>query len=322
MLAAMPPLPGGARRSVILAIVPHAGLAERATAAAATLDLALFASSPDHLTSIPTWPWPGKPTVYLVADVGYGREGVVWDNEEAIEALATAAEGVADRLVVAGVYTHAGHAYGSPADADAAILQELSRPLALVRALRAKKALADRLTVLSVGSTPGFAAFRRAPQATVYPLLTAISSHHLILELHPGNFFLNDLSQVALGAASRETIGAGVVSTVLESRDDRLLLDAGAYALSLDRGVDGTVCGYGEVEGGGWIVSRVSQEVGIATRNPTATKRLAPPPAGSTVLILPNHSCMSAGMHQQYHAVRTRADYREQGEILHPCRGW
>jgi D-serine deaminase-like pyridoxal phosphate-dependent protein len=110
---------------------------------------------------------------------------------------------------------------------------------------------------------------------------------------------------------------------VIHKGKDRLVIDAGAIALSKDRGpvhID-PGCGYGQVldlEGNdtGMRVTGMSQEHGeIAAGGSEVLDRLK---VGDRVRVLANHSCLTAAQHSHYNIV-------ENGEVVDRWeihRGW
>jgi D-serine deaminase-like pyridoxal phosphate-dependent protein len=101
-----------------------------------------------------------------------------------------------------------------------------------------------------------------------------------------------------------------VLATVISHgrNPDRLLVDAGALALSKDRStaaLDGGDLGYGlvaDADGravyGDLVVSGVNQEHGeVAVADQALFGRL---PIGARVRILPNHVCMTTAMYDRY----------------------
>jgi D-serine deaminase-like pyridoxal phosphate-dependent protein len=103
---------------------------------------------------------------------------------------------------------------------------------------------------------------------------------------------------------------------------DKVIIDAGAIALSKDRGAIefDPGCGYGrvlDIEGQdlGLKVDTVSQEHGeIKVRNGHISKLRV----GTRVRVLANHSCLSAAQHSHYNVL-------ESGQIVDRWeieRGW
>lgn len=227
-------------------------------------------------------------------ETGGGRAGVLPDSAELLEVARaiTAAKG----LSLAGVMTHAGHSYKSKgADAIAAVAEE--ERAGVVRAAERLRAAGLPCAVVSVGATPT-AMFARSLQG--------------VTEMRPGVYTLMDLYQMAIGVCQREDIAASVLATVIghNPRTGRILVDAGALALSQDKGAAGLMphVGFGWVCGetgerlDGLYVAEVNQEHGMiaAASGPPPFTRL---PVGARVRILPNHACMMAAPYGHYNVV-------------------
>jgi len=132
---------------------------------------------------------------------------------------------------------------------------------------------------VSTGSTPTMAHVARLDGVT---------------EVRPGNYATYDYTQVALGACTPADCSATVLSTVVSSSSARRrsIVDAGALALSTDRGPAHARPSYGRLyesyEQGtlrhnARLIS-LSQEHGVVDE---------PLPVGEKVRILPNHSCLA-----------------------------
>jgi D-serine deaminase-like pyridoxal phosphate-dependent protein len=227
-------------------------------------------------------------------DTGGGRAGVLPDSPELIE-IGRAIE-VSPRLSLVGVLTHAGHSYKKKgADEIAAVAEE--ERAGVVRAAERLAAAGLPSPVVSVGATPTAIFARALPGVT---------------EMRPGVYTLMDLYQMAIGVCRREDIAASVLATVIghNARTGRILIDAGALALSQDRGAAslmehtgfGWVCDAGGKPIDGLYVAEVNQEHGMI-----AAAKGAPPwarlPLGARVRILPNHACMMAAPYARYHVV-------------------
>jgi D-serine deaminase-like pyridoxal phosphate-dependent protein len=98
------------------------------------------------------------------------------------------------------------------------------------------------------------------------------------------------------------------------------LINAGGTALHKDSGGAG-VKHWGELRGTSVpvIVSRISQEHGIVSTpdgSPLPWDELA---VGALVRIVPNHSCMTACMHEIHHVVDSKGSVVD---AWRPARGW
>src|SRR5262249_2984973 len=133
-----------------------------------------------------------------------------------------------------------------------------------------------------------------------------------VTEMRPGVYALMDLYQMAIGVCRREDIAASVLATVIghNPRTNRVLVDAGALALSQDRGAaaprappgSGWVCSEPGGRLAGLSVAGVNREHGMIAPAGGAPswQRL---PIGARVRILPNHACMMAAPYDRYNVV-------------------
>ena len=232
-------------------------------------------------------------TVFVKIDVGTHRCGVEPDSSEAIAIPQQITD--SENLNFAGILTHAGHSY------DVCTKEEI---LDIARHERdAMVDLADRLRsggievpCVSIGSTP-----------------TMAHVDHLkgIDEIRPGNYIFFDNFQATLGSCKLDDTALTVLAAVIhrDARRLRIVVDAGAIALSKDRGpthLDSN-CGYGrvlDVDGHdtGMHVTGMSQEHGIIqAENDETFSRF---PVGSRVRILANHSCLTAAQHLHYNILQ------------------
>jgi D-serine deaminase-like pyridoxal phosphate-dependent protein len=143
---------------------------------------------------------------------------------------------------------------------------------------------------ISVGSTPA---------------MSFVEHLHGVTEMRPGNYALYDYSQTVIGSCTVRDCAATVLATVVSSQPGarHSVIDAGALALSKDAGPhDAPQPSMGEIFDdyhAGTLrehvrVTSVSQEHGIVNA------RL---PVGSTIRILPNHSCLTVAQFDEVHVV-------------------
>jgi D-serine deaminase-like pyridoxal phosphate-dependent protein len=239
-------------------------------------------------------------SVRLEVDCGYGRTGVL---PSAPSSLALARQlSDSDWLELEGLLSHAGHAYGARGAAAISAIadQETRVTVGFAEALRAQGV---PVRVVSTGSTP-----------------TCRRGEHFegVTEVRPGNYALFDLHQAAIGACELDEIALEVLATVIGVYSDRVVLDAGALALSKDPGAS-----HAGLRGYGLVMdlqrrelplelSSLSQEHGIATGDPGGLE------PGDRVRILPNHSCLVTALHPELVGHRGgRVEARWQ-----PVRGW
>ena len=205
----------------------------------------------------------GQPLRVLVeVDPGNRRTGVATPQIAVDVARAAKAGG----LLVEGVFSHGGHSY-APDAAEPAGLDEIRTLTAAADAL-----LADgfEVPVVSAGSTP--------------TMLTAAGGR--VTEMRAGTYALGDRQQWVMGVIAAEGCAAAVAATVVSVFDDRLVVNAGAKALTKDR-ADwlsgyGAIVGYPEL-----VIDRLADYHGVVLAPPGAPR----PNLGDTLAIVPNHIC-------------------------------
>ncbi|QXD17252.1 alanine racemase [Rhodocaloribacter litoris] len=182
--------------------------------------------------------------VLVEVDVGYGRCGVRWDHPESIRFVREVA--ALPGLRLAGLLTHAGHAYHGPRENETAEdalrrvgAEERDRMLAFAAALHEAgiPGVTPGTFELSIGSTPSLRFFENRTHAGFR-----------ITEIRPGNYVFHDAIQVGLGVAGLDACALTVLTTVVSKhRDatgqDRLYLDAGKKVFTSDVGYH--TLGYG-----------------------------------------------------------------------------
>lgn len=243
--------------------------------------------------------------VFLKIDCGTHRVGVEPETDEAIQIPRLISD--SKNLTFAGILTHAGHSYD--VETKEQILEVARQERDVMAALAQKlRSYGIEVPTVSVGSTP-----------------TMSTVDHLsgVDEIRPGNYIFFDNFQATLGSCSFEDTALTVLTAVMHKGKDKLVVDAGAIALSKDRGpfaLDPS-CGYGRVldlQGNetGMCVTGMSQEHGeIDARDSGYFDRLK---VGDRVRILANHSCLTAAQHSHYNVM-------ENGEIIGRWeihRGW
>ena len=230
--------------------------------------------------------------LFLKVDCGYHRCGVEPTSHEALEIPRRISN--ASNLRFAGILTHAGHSYNCQTRAEVLALAKHERDVMAAFADVLRKEVGP-VPIASIGSTP-----------------TITSVDHLdgIDEVRPGNYIFFDAFQATLGSCSFDDCALTVLASVVHRDRGRLkvIIDAGAIALSKDRGPMhlNPDCGYGKVlnlQGGdlNLTVSERSQEHGVLIAKDEATfDRLK---IGSRVRVLANHSCLTAAQHSYYNVI-------------------
>ncbi len=245
--------------------------------------------------------------LFLKVDCGYHRCGVEPDSPEALEIPRLIERARALRF--AGILTHAGHSYHARSHEELLSIARHERDLMRDFAARLR-AEGIEVPCVSVGSTP---------------TVTQVDHLEGMDEARPGNYIFFDAFQATLGSCSFDDCALTVLAAVVH-RDRarrRVVLDAGAVALSKDRGpVEfDPACGYGRVldlEGDelGLRVGALSQEHGeVLVNDESLLDRLG---VGARVRVLANHSCLAAAQHSHY-------DVLEAGRVVDRWeiqRGW
>ncbi len=243
--------------------------------------------------------------VFVKIDCGTHRVGVEPDSEEAIAIPRLLSD--ASNLNFAGILTHAGHSYNSASNDEILTVARHERDSMVELAERLRGDGIDVPTV-SIGSTP---------------TMNCIDHLDGIDEIRPGNYIFFDAYQATLGSCGFEDTALTVLTAVIHKGKDRLVVDAGAIALSKDRGPVALdpACGYGHVldlagNETGMRVTGLSQEHGeIEAGDSDSFERTK---VGDRLRILANHSCLTAAQHSHYNVI-------ENGKVVHRCeihRGW
>lgn len=230
--------------------------------------------------------------VFLKVDCGYHRCGVNPNGAEALEIPRLISD--SSQLRFAGILTHAGHSYNACSREQVLSIAREERDV-MVACARRLESEAIRVPVTSIGSTP---------------TITQIDDLTGIQEVRPGNYIFFDGFQATLGSCSFDDCALTVLASVIHrSRElKKIVIDAGAIALSKDRGavdVD-PACGYGHVldlDGNdlGLRIHSVSQEHGqIKVDDDSLLDRLS---VGTRVRVLANHSCLTAAQYDCYHVL-------------------
>lgn len=230
--------------------------------------------------------------VFVKIDCGTHRVGVEPHTAEAIEIPRQLSD--AKNLNFAGILTHAGHSYDARSRDEifAVARHERDSMVELAERLRGQ---GIKVPTVSIGSTP---------------TMSVVDHLDGVDEIRPGNYIFFDASQAALGSCSFSDTALTVLTAVIHKDNSRrkLVVDAGAVALSKDRGPVGIdpACGYGhvlDIEGveTGMRVTSLSQEHGeIVGGDSMVFDQLK---VGDRLRILANHSCLTAAQHSHYNVV-------------------
>ena len=223
-------------------------------------------------------------------DSGQHRTGLLPTDERVLEIARILNK--AENCELRGVMTHAGHSYSCDSIAAVREVAEAERA-AVVAAAEIIRGNGLSCDIVSVGSTP-----------------TALHAEHLdgVTEMRPGVFMFSALFQHSIGSGELVDLAVSVLTSVIAWRDDeaRAMVDAGALALSQDRGapdVNGEYA-YGmaaDIAGrplpGDLRIRQMNQEHGFLPGLDHALK------VGERLRILPNHVCSTASQYDRYHVI-------------------
>jgi D-serine deaminase-like pyridoxal phosphate-dependent protein len=242
--------------------------------------------------------------VFLKIDCGTHRVGVEPRTQEATDIPRQIAD--SKDLTFAGILTHAGHSYDVKTKQEILDVARHERD-SMVELAETLRSVGIEVPTVSIGSTP---------------TMTTIDHLNGIDEIRPGNYIFFDNFQATLGSCSFEDTALTVLTAVIhkDAARKKLVVDAGAIALSKDRGPVGLDprCGYGrvlDIEGNdtGLRVTGMSQEHGEIAGGDVDRFGV-----GDRVRILANHSCLTAAQHSHYNVVEN-SEIVDRWEIN---RGW
>ncbi|MHA2395150.1 MAG: alanine racemase, partial [Candidatus Thorarchaeota archaeon] len=172
--------------------------------------------------------------VLVKVDCGLTRTGVNPETPAAISLVKKIHS--SPNLNFMGILTHAGHSYAMTTVADVKTIARHEQDV-MIRFAKTLKAESAELApeVVSIGSTP--------------TTRLADTFQEGITEIRPGNYVFFDYTQVVLGSCEATDCALTVLSSVISANPDRAVIDAGATALSKDKGptnVEPDV-GYGKI---------------------------------------------------------------------------
>ncbi len=221
--------------------------------------------------------------ISIEIDVGQRRTGVVEDHE-----AVDLAQRILDSpgLALRGVYTHEGHDYAARDDSDLAVIADQAQRQMLDAAQAIRDATGAACEV-SMGSTPS---------------LFARKFHAGIDELRPGTAVFNDGSHANF-LGHTDWCAATVLATVVNRpAPDRVVVDAGAKALTSDRRGPSIL----ENSGFGMVVGRpeativsLSDEHGVLSVPDADAYAI-----GEVIQIIPNHICPCVNLYDHAFVAR------------------
>lgn len=241
--------------------------------------------------------------VFLLIDTGNHRDGVNPGKDESFQL----AKKIADHSnsFFAGILTHAGQSYHCKTIEEIKEVAETERRLMADFAQKLRP-MGIECPEVSIGSTP-----------------TCIHADNWegITEIRPGNYIFFDKFQADIGSCSLDMCSATILTRIIGHypEHNRMLIDAGALALSKDQGAVhlsnkiqyGYIIDHPEL-----VISGLSQEHGfIDCADPIPFHQF---PVGSCLRIIPNHSCLAAALFPVFHILN--GDQVIDRWI--PVRGW
>ncbi|TFG95116.1 DSD1 family PLP-dependent enzyme [Candidatus Thorarchaeota archaeon] len=255
--------------------------------------------------------------VLLKVHCGYHRTGVDPRNPASIKLASKIAN--SRNLTFKGILTHAGHSY------DATSIQQIKE--IAIQEQTVMIDFSERLNkessnlkpeVVSIGSTPTVELTERFMEG--------------ITEIRPGSYVFHDYTQVALGCCQVSDCALTTYSKIIGKYDGYLVTDAGATALSKDLGPTHieTTTGFGKIYSNydkqeldpNLHIYSLSQEHGkVKILNPSDAQELR---VNDALRILPNHSCLTANLHDCYYIVENdqvmdKWRVRRNRPITSPC---
>ncbi len=224
--------------------------------------------------------------VLVKVDCGYHRTGIDPLDPSSIILVETISN--MRWLNFKGILTHAGHSYSAKTipEIQSIALQEQETMIRFAEKLREKD---NNLypEVVSIGSTP------------TLTLDGAIPAE--ITEIRPGSYVYFDYTQLKLGSCRIADCSFSLLTSIVSRHDDRLVIDAGATALSKDVGPNHIEpdCGFGkfyaDYESGtldsASKITGLSQEHGKVVFSQDSF--LSKVKLDEKLRVLPNHSCLT-----------------------------
>jgi D-serine deaminase-like pyridoxal phosphate-dependent protein len=262
------------------------GRVQQAQELAESVTLRVILDSPDALVRIKGTGYPFH--VWLDVDCGYHRTGVDPRSEVAVNLARDIHE--SPKLTFDGILTHSGHAYHATSRAELIRIAEEERRVMVEFADRLRSEGID-VSRTSVGSTPA---------------MSVVKDLDGVTEARPGNYALYDYTQAALGTCAITDCALTVLASVVSSQpgSDHCVIDAGALGLSKDLGPETaaqkTVGEIFDNYSDGTLLPE-TRVVSVTQEHGIVSGRM---PVGEKVRILPNHSCLTVAMYDEFHVVR------------------
>ncbi len=235
--------------------------------------------------------------VLLKVHCGYHRTGVDPRDPASIKLVSRIAS--SKTLEFKGILTHAGHSYDATSieQIKEIAIQEQTVMIDFSEKLE-KESSSLKPEIVSIGSTP--------------TIELTDSFMEGITEIRPGSYVFHDYTQVVLGCCQISDCALTAYSKIIGKYDDYLVTDAGATALSKDLGpthLEATTS-FGKIYSNydnlemdtNLHLYSLSQEHGkVKFLNPSDAQNLK---VNDAMRILPNHSCLTANLHDCYYIVK------------------
>ena len=190
---------------------------------------------------------------------------------------------------VAGLLTHAGHAYRAGSAEELHAIGE-REGLDLFETAERCAAAGIPIREISVGSTP---------------TARSVAGVAGVTEVRPGTYVFNDGQQMRLGVATEDGCASRVLTTVVSRPwEDRFVIDAGTKCLSSDGGDGQPFPGRGVVAGRPDLrLDFLTEEHGIGHVEPGGE----PPAIGDRLEVIPLHVCSCVNLFDVAQGVRKGA---------------
>lgn len=234
--------------------------------------------------------------VLLKIDCGYHRCGVDPNSYTSIKLVHKIVE--SSHLRFRGILTHAGHSYSAESIEQGKRIAKQEQQAMVDFVIKLNNEGRElKPEIVSIGSTP--------------TISVTDSFMEGITEIRPGNYVFYDYTQVTLQSCRIEDCALTLLSRVIGRYDDHIVIDAGATALSKDLGPYDCE---GEREFGkiysDYETNTIDTSLRIDSLSQEHGKVISriPLPFGSIELdsmlrILPNHSCLTANLHDVYYII-------------------
>jgi D-serine deaminase-like pyridoxal phosphate-dependent protein len=231
--------------------------------------------------------------IWIKIDVGANRAGADWDDRALLTRICRQTLRLPP-LRLRGLLTHNGRTYGARTlEALVRTHAGAMRKMRQARRILGEEGFPD--LEISVGDTPS---------------CSRLDDFEGADEIRPGNFVLNDITQLELGSCAERDIAVAVACPVVAVHPARneAVVYGGAIHLSKDgvpvRGgsrIHGRVCrprgnGWGAIMPGTAVVS-MSQEHGIVRTTSAGMRSIE---TGGLLYVLPAHSCLTVDKFGEY----------------------